>query len=125
MTSLYQILADPKANWARCSPASESAIATLIADCDFQLPSEYLAFLRFSNGGEGDMCLEPWYFQLQPAETVVAFNRGYQVGKWLPEYFAIGSSGGGEMLAIRKAIGSPCPIYMVPFVPMAAEDAVE
>jgi hypothetical protein len=36
-----------------------------------------------------------------------------------------GSSGGGEMLAIRKRDGSPCPIYMVPFIPMAESDSVQ
>jgi hypothetical protein len=47
------------------------------------------------------------------------------VGEFLPDFFAIGSNGGGEMLAIRKSDGAPCPIYMVPFIPMSRDDAVQ
>jgi len=125
MPSLHEILSSPEAQWTRQAPASESALAALVAGVDFELPAGYLAFLRYSNGGEGDMCLEPGYFRLEPAESVVEYNLDYQVQRFLPGFFAIGSSGGGEMLAIRKDAASPCPIYMVPFVPMAAEDAVE
>jgi hypothetical protein len=97
----------------------------LTASCDFALPEEYLSLLRYSNGGEGAMCIEPWYFQLCAAEEVVAYNQAYNVEEFLPGFFAIGSSGGGEMLAIRKRDGSPCPVYMVPFIIMAERDAVQ
>jgi hypothetical protein len=125
MATLQEILENPDAQWTRHPPAPESALAALAEGCDFELPGEYLAFLRYSNGGQGSMCLEPWYFQLQPAETVLDYNRGYQVERFLPGFFAIGSNGGGEMLAIRKDRGSPCPVFMIPFIPMAADDAVE
>lgn len=124
MTPLHQILSDPTAEWSRCSPASESAIRMLIEACDFVLPQEYLLFLRYSNGGEGVLCIEPWYFRLCAAEDVVSYNQGYHVEEFLPGYFAIGSNGGDEMLAIRKRDGSPCPVYMVPFI-MADNDVVQ
>lgn len=63
--------------------------------------------------------------QLCSAEEVVAYNQGYNVEEFLPGWFAIGSNGGGEMLAIRKRDGSPCPVYMVPFIPMAESDAIQ
>lgn len=125
MATLLEILSDSTASWTRCPPAAGSAIESLAAACDFDLPEEYLTLLRYSNGGEGFLCIEPWYFQLCSAEEVVEYNHGYKVDEFLPGWFAIGSNGGGEMLAIRKRDGSPCPVYMVPFVPMAEIDAVQ
>jgi len=125
MTNLQHILSDSAANWSRQPPASSSGIRDLVARCDFTLPEEYLAFLRYSNGGEGHLSIEPWYFQLWSVDEVVSYNQDYCVEEFLPGFFAIGSSCGGEMLAIRKRDGSPCPIYMVPFIPMAESDAVQ
>src|SRR5687767_4828563 len=125
MATLLEILSDSTARWERRPPATEDAIEALTAACGFKLPAEYLSFLRYSNGGEGLLCIEPWYFQLLSAEEVIEYNHGYNVEEFLPGWFAIGSNGGGEMLAIRKRDGSPCPVYMVPFIPMAESDAVQ
>ena len=124
MATLLEILSDSTAGWTRRPPATNAAIEALAANCDFELPEEYLAFLRYSNGGEGFLCIEPWYFQFCSAEEVIEYNRGYNVEEFLPGWFAIGSNGGGEMLSIRKRDGSPCPVYLVPFIPMAESDAV-
>jgi len=113
MVSLLEILSDSTAGWTRRPAATEADIQVLVAACDFDLPDEYLAFLQYSNGGEGFLCIEPWYFQLCSAEEVVEYNKGYKVEEFLSGWFAIGSNGGGEMLAIRKSDGSPCPVYMV------------
>jgi hypothetical protein len=125
MATLLEILSDSTAGWTRHPPATDAAIDALTANCDFALPEEYLAFLRYSNGGEGCLCIEPWYFQLWSTAEDIEYNRGYNVEEFLPGWFAIGSSGGGEMLAICKRDGSPCPVYMVPFIPMAESDAVQ
>jgi hypothetical protein len=125
MATLLDILSDSTAGWTRRPPATDAAIEALSANCDFKLPEEYLFFLRYSNGGEGFLCIEPWYFQLWSAEEDIEYNRGYNVEEFLPGWFAIGSSGGGEMLAIRKRDGSPCPVYMVPFIPMEESDAIQ
>ncbi|PQO37030.1 hypothetical protein C5Y96_07680 [Blastopirellula marina] len=125
MAKLLEILSDSTAGWTRRPPATNDDIKALIASCDFDLPDEYLAFLRYSNGGEGFLCIEPWYFQLCSSGELPEYNQGYNVSEFLPGWFAIGSSGGGEMLAIRKQDGSPCPVYMVPFIPMAESDAVQ
>jgi hypothetical protein len=125
MATLLEILNDPTAGWMRRPPATEAAIQALTVSCDFGLPEEYLSFLRYSDGGEGFLCIEPWYFQLCSAEEVIPYNQGYSVEEFLPGWFAIGSNGGGEMLAMRKRDGSPCPVYMVPFIPMEESDAVQ
>jgi hypothetical protein len=125
MATLLEILSDSTAGWERRPPVSDAAVEALTSNCDFNLPQEYLAFLHYSNGGEGSLCIEPWYFRLCAAEEVIAYNQGYNVEEFLPGWFAIGSDGGGELLAIRKRDGSPCPIYMVPFLFMSESDAVQ
>lgn len=125
MTTLLDILSDPTAGWTRRPPATEAAIQTLASSCGFSLPEGYLSFLRYSNGGEGFLSIKPWYFQLWSAEEVIAYNRGYEVEELLPGWFAIGSNGAGEMLAICKREGSPCPVNMVPFIPMAESAGVQ
>ena len=71
------------------------------------------------------MCIQPWWFQIWSTDEVVEYNRGYKLAEFLPGWFAIGSSGGGEMFAIRKVDASPCPIYIVPFIVMAEKDAIK
>jgi hypothetical protein len=125
MATLLEILSDSTAGWTRHPPATEAAIQALAANCEFALPEEYLSFLRYSNGGEGLLCIEPGYFRLCSAEEVPGYNQGYNVEEFLPGWFAIGSNGAGEMLMIRKRDGSPCPVYMVPFIPMAASEVIQ
>ena len=54
-------------------PAEDAVIRTLSAASGFELPEEYLAFLRESNGGELDV--ESGRFDLWPAEEIVQANR--------------------------------------------------
>src|SRR3954447_10511778 len=95
---LEQIIRDPKALWDREPPASREAVAQLARTLP-TLPAEYLAFLALSNGGEGDLALEPGWFQLWRTEEVVALNDSYEVATFLPGFIGLGSSGGGELLA--------------------------
>ena len=71
MASLHDILSDSTADWTRSGPATEAAVQSLSANCDDELPKEYVCFLRYSNGGEGFRCIEPWYFQLCSSEKVM------------------------------------------------------
>jgi len=77
MATLLDVLSDSTAGWTRRPPATDAAIEALAANCDFLLPEEYLSFLRYSSGGEGFLCIEPWYFRLCSAEEVIACNQGY------------------------------------------------
>jgi SMI1 / KNR4 family (SUKH-1) len=125
MKTLLEILSDVSASWTRCQPASPKAIATLTAGCDFALPNKYLSFLSYSNGGEGFLDIEPGYFQLWHAEEILEHNQRYHVDECLPKVVAIGSSGGGEMLTIRKRSESHCPVYMIPFIVMDEREAIQ
>lgn len=111
--------------WQPAPPASAAALARLRMECGIPLPSGYLAMLEESNGGEGDLSIDPGWIALWCAEDVISNNTGYRVAEYLPGFLGFGSNGGGELLAFDVRRGEPYPIVMVPFIPMAAEDAVQ
>ncbi len=84
------------------------------------LPADYLAFLALSDGGEGELPLDPGWFSLWPATEVATLNATYELATYLPGYTGFGSNGGGELLAFAP----DGQVVMVPFVPMDPADAV-
>ncbi len=108
----------------RDPPASPAALRRLSAAAPAELPEEYFALLRFSNGGEGALTVEPGWFQLWPAEQVPELNRGYKLAEFLPGFFGFGSNGGGELLAIDLRDRPPYRVVMVPFISMCENQAV-
>lgn len=116
--TLEQLVHDSSAEWTREGPADRRAIEQLAAALP-ALPVDYLAFLRLSNGGEGELGVEPGWFQLWPAEDVPSLNRDYAIPEFLPAYIGFGSSGGGELLAFAPT----GEIVMVPFIPMNTSEA--
>jgi hypothetical protein len=111
--------------WHQAAPATETQLAALTSAVGASLPEAYVAYLRGSNGGEGDLGVEPGWVSLWPAETVCDNNDSYQVSKWLPGCFGFASNGGGELLAFDLRAAQPYPIVMVPFIGMCPEDAVQ
>lgn len=111
--------------WLPAPPASEAALARLRVESGIRLPSAYLTMLAESNGGEGDLGVNPGWIALWSAEDVPSHNAGYSVAEALPGFFGFGSNGGGELLAFDVRGGEPYPIVMVPFIPMQVEDAVK
>jgi hypothetical protein len=86
--SILDILIDPSAKWDSEAPASSEIIRKLVAESNIELPEEYLALLLCSNGGEGELALEPGWFQLWPgadgqpccrlASVLVQLSRGHR-----------------------------------------------
>ena len=106
-------------------PASENVISSLSNRVGFELPSDYLEFLRFSNGGCGDLPVQPWCFDsLWTAEQLADSNRDCEVAEYCPGFFGIGTSGGGEMFAFDMREPQPWPVVIVPFIGMEPEAAL-
>ena len=84
------------------------------------LPDDYFEFLARHNGGEGSLGVNPGWFQLWPAESVVESSDGYGLPTFLPGYTAIGSNGGGELFVFASS-GMPPGLFMVPAIGMARE----
>ena len=116
--TIEQLVRDSSAEWSRQPPAREETVQQLEAALP-TLPADYLAFLRLSNGGEGELGVEPGWFQLWPAEDVSSLNQNYAVPEFLPAYAGFGSDGGGELLAFT----SSGEVVVVPFIPMDASEA--
>ena len=104
--------------WYREDPASPDDIEELVLKSGLQLPKDYIDFLKLSNGGEGELPVDPYWFQIWSADEVLEHNEGYQVKEYLPGFFAFGSNGGGELLAFDTRKEGAWPVYMVPFIPM-------
>jgi hypothetical protein len=109
--------------WRAAPPASEVALRRLRDEAPVRLPDSYFDQLAASNGGEGDLGVEPGWIVFWPAERVLESNIGYSLPEFLPEFFGFGSNGGGELLAFDVRIQEPYPIVMVPFVPLQAQEA--
>jgi hypothetical protein len=56
-----------------------------------KLPKEYLEFLEWSNGGEGDTGSN--YFTLWKSDELKSLNDGYDIEGFLPGAVAIGDDG--------------------------------
>ena len=104
---------DPK--FIRNSPAKSSELAELEQEVGVRLPSDYVAFLMESDGGEGEIGLN--YVMLWRASEIAELNRAYEVFDHVPGLLLFGSSGGGEAYAfdLRRP---GYPIVRVPFVGM-------
>ena len=109
--------------WRGNTAASTDAIDQLRAHVPFELPATYMQLLAASNGGEGDLGVEPGWIQVWPAEAVIENNGSYAIPDGAPGLFGFGSSGGGELLAFDTRTGPPHPIVMVPFIPLGLADA--
>lgn len=64
---------------------------------------------------------EPTTFEIWSPQHMEDHNTGYEVQQYLPDYFAIGTDGGLEMLAVHLPSGK---VYSIPFVPMECEAGV-
>lgn len=93
--------------------ALEDDIEALLKNISFKLPSDFISFLKKSNGGEGFINDE--YIIIWRAEELIIFNQEYQVEKYVENVFFIGSNGGGEAIAYDLTDMS---INFIPFIGM-------
>ena len=67
-----------------------------------QFPRDYLDFMHRHNGGEGDVG-ENTYVSLFMLEELEEINSGYGIAEYLPDYFIVGTDGGGMLLGYSSA----------------------
>jgi hypothetical protein len=114
-----------KGEWRTKPPCSDEAVQRLIESATVELPPEYVAYLQVSNGGGGDIGVEPGLLYFWRAEEVAENNDRYEVQQNVPGFFAFGSSGGGEMFAFDTRGPKPWPVVIIPFIPMDAKEAIQ
>ena len=121
--SIRALLRDFSPPWLSQEPAaSEQEVRTLASESAIPLPSEYLELLQCVNGGEAQLTIDPWWFQVWPTYEVRENNRGYEVAHWHPGYHGFGSSGGGVMFAFKKDAVPQSKVFGVPFDSIDPED---
>ena len=109
-------------NWHPQPPALALAVQKLRAESGLDLPADYLAFFGQSNGGEGE--LGGGWVSLWPVQEVLQLNRDYEIQRWAPGFFGIGSDGGDKALVFDVRAPKPWKIYTMPFGSLVGEDAV-
>ncbi|RQQ22481.1 SMI1/KNR4 family protein [Burkholderia stagnalis] len=93
-------------NWVKVGGASEAAIESLRRAAEFDLPTEYVELLRFSNGGEGPL-RAPWgIFCLDDVETACSSAQA----TLYPGWFVFGGNGGLGLFAFDLTGGTPWPV---------------
>ncbi len=91
--------------WYKSEGASEFELSKLQKLVKFELPQAYIELLRFSNGGEGSLSVQPLCFVLDSVQTAINYFES-EASRALPGYFIFGGNGAGELLAIEQKTGS-------------------
>ena len=97
-------------DWFAMPGASDADIQSLVHQVPFDLPPQYLALLRASNGGEGPLSVSPLRLCL--------FDVAFAISQWsypfyreqFSGYFFFGTSGGGDSLALEICEGKTGPV---------------
>ena len=84
-----------------------------------ELPKDYLDYITSKGGGIWNNEIN--YLILWNTHELVQFNSEYEVLEFAPNFFFIGSNGGGAGLAYNVLDQK---IYSMPFIGMSEEDAV-
>jgi hypothetical protein len=104
------LLTEPDREWSSRHPARKEEIEQLSQVAPGPLPNEYVALLRYSNGGEGPLALPPFYFMLYEVDLAREINENADQRELYPGYFVIGSNGGLEIVAFDTRGTLPWPI---------------
>lgn len=113
MRPVTELLSEIDREWRKVDGASQHQIAELFSALPFEPPAEYLEFLRYSNGGEGELALEPLWFQLFDVAFAIQLWQDENYRREYPELFFFGSNGGLESIAFDMSSPKPWPIIMV------------
>ena len=98
------------------APVGAAEIERFRAETGVDLPTDYVEFLRQSDGGEGFIGPNAYVILWQLSE-LTELNNAYQVEEYVPGLLIFGSNGGGEAYAF-DTVASAMPIVSVPFVGM-------
>ncbi|GEP88938.1 SMI1 / KNR4 family (SUKH-1) [Chitinophaga terrae (ex Kim and Jung 2007)] len=103
-------------------PLTEEQFHTILRDIPVNFPSDYLAYMKEFNGGEGVIGENGRYVRFWPFQELLEANEDYAVDKFAPGLFFIGSDGGDTAIGLKKEEGF---FIEVPFIGMSDEEAVE
>lgn len=99
--------------WFRTEAATKDAISALRSVSPIGMPARYYDLLAFSNGGEGPLPVQPYYFCLDTAEMAVDAARIGDCKEFFAEFFVFGSNGGGAFIAFDMRADAPWPVVAI------------
>jgi hypothetical protein len=106
------------------APASMESITQLMQGSGLPLPPDYLAFLKFSNGWDGLLGVEPGWCVIWPADEVLESHEALDLATEIPGFWAFGSNGAGELLAFNTQVAHPWPVVMIPYISLDPKEAL-
>ena len=110
--------------WHKVDGASSAALDMLLQVSPIELPLSYLRLLAFSNGGEGPLAKQPYYFQLDSTEiTTDAITSGLH-DEFFKGFIMIGSNGGGEFIAFDGRKSAPWPVVALDMTNSDIEESI-
>ena len=85
---------------------SDGQIRAVMSALDFQLPLDYMEFMKLYNGGEGEIGQKYWLV-LFPLEDLIDFNKANNLlMEQIPDYFLIGKDAADTGFAFNKKTGA-------------------
>lgn len=103
-------------------PLDITSIDMIQKESGTQMPSDYLDFLQYANGGEG--WIGNSYIILWRFDHLFQLNDSYNAKEYIPGLLLIGSDGGGEAYAFDQ-ISKHWKVVRVPFVGLDRKSVVE
>jgi len=97
-------------------------IEKLCSSLSFPLPSDYIEFLKFSNGANG--FIGDNFLQIWRTEDLRPLNDGYSAELCAQGLFLFGSDGGGEGYGFDYRKKDPA-VVMIPYIPMEWKYAIK
>ena len=106
----------------RRPPVTDEALAQFRRISGEQLPDDYIAFLRTTNGGEGN--IGSAHVRFWGIEELLPMTEQYKIKQYMPGVLAFGTDGGGEAIAFdtRQRIWS---VIVVEFTVLTFEDSIQ
>jgi hypothetical protein len=100
----------PGRAWQGNVGASAEALSKLRAASHLPLPGKLYEFLAFSDGGEGPLPLNPFYFILTSAAVIADNLNSHVFEEFFRGFLIFGSNGGGEYIALDVRGDPPWPV---------------
>lgn len=85
----------------------------------FEYPKDYLDYIN--NTEEYEIYSDSGFVELFPFDDLDEINNDYETQKFVPDFIAIGSNGGGVGVFINKNNNK---LYSIPFVGMEEKDSI-
>ncbi len=97
-------------DWHKVEGASLAEIEQFKAALPIALPESYFSLLSHTNGGEGPLLVQPFWFCLYPVEEVIDIQQAGTFQEFFPNFLVIGGNGSGEAIAFDLRRDAPYPL---------------